>query len=711
MKAGAALDLEAAGLDRVSLHRLLREGCAELERLGRIRGAYRWTARRITRARLQVVLAASLLGMPLASPASAAEPRFMPPLALAFRLPGVGGQSSPTLADLDGDGDLDAFVGEFSGDTIFFENTGTASAPAFAPPVTNPFGLADVGFLSAPSFADLDGDGDLDAFIGEYDGDTFFFENTGTAGNPALASPVTNPFGLADVGLYSAPSFADLDGDGDLDAFVGERSASTFFFENTGTAGAPAFASPVANPFGLADVVFISAPSFADLDGDGDLDAFIGRGDGDTLFFENTGTAGAPAFASPVTNPFGLSDVGSRSRPSFADLDGDGDLDTFIGAYSGDAFFFENMGTADAPAFAQPEENPFGLADVGLNGTPTFGDLDGDGDLDAFIGERYGDTLFFENLGTASAPAFAVPEAHPFGLADLGDRSAPTFADLDGDGDLDAFNGENFGRTFFFENLGTPSAPAFVAPVTNPFGLAGVGYRSVPTFADLDGDGDLDAFVGEYYGATVFFENTGTASAPAFAAPVTNPFGLASVDYYGAPTFADLDGDGDLDAFIGEDLGNTVFFENVTSSPLDAEVTPKLKLNFRKELKDSIQLKLKQWVLPGDFVAAGAELSVNVGGSVVAGTLDAKGKFKSADKRDKLKLKQRKKDGTWTLSVKRKKGDFAAALLDEGLRDEDNAKPGKVVRVTVSIDAGGSTYARFVELSYRSKLGKTGSAK
>jgi hypothetical protein len=39
MKLCAPLDLEAGGLDRASLHRLLREGCAELERLRRIRGA------------------------------------------------------------------------------------------------------------------------------------------------------------------------------------------------------------------------------------------------------------------------------------------------------------------------------------------------------------------------------------------------------------------------------------------------------------------------------------------------------------------------------------------------------------------------------------------------------------------------------------------------------------------------------------------------
>jgi hypothetical protein len=214
---------------------LLREASAELAYLRRIRGASRRTARRIARARARLAVATALLGSaPLAQPALARPPSFVNPLA-PFGLGTVGRESSPTFADIDGDGDLDAFVGEFLGNTVFFENTGTASAPAFAPPVTNPFGLADVGSLASPAFADLDGDGDLDAFVGAFTGDTLFFENTGTASAPAFAPPVTNPFGLADVGRNASPAFADIDGDGDLDAFVSERYGNTIFFECQGT--------------------------------------------------------------------------------------------------------------------------------------------------------------------------------------------------------------------------------------------------------------------------------------------------------------------------------------------------------------------------------------------------------------------------------------------------------------------------------------------
>jgi len=337
----------------------------------------------------------------------------------------------------------------------------------FIPPLTlSPFGLTDVGFDSAPTFADLDSDGDLDAFLGEFLGTTQYFENTGTATSPAFAAASANPFGLTDVGFHSAPTFADLDSDGDLDAFIGEYYGTRQYFENTGTATSPAFAAASANPFGLTDLSSHSTPTFADLDGDGDLDAFIGDGGGNTQYFENTGTATSPAFAAASANPFGLTDVGQNSAPTFADLDSDGDLDALIGEFFGTTQYFENTGTATSPAFAAASANPFGLADVVQNSAPTFADLDSDGDLDAFIGERYGSTFYFENTGTATSPAFAAASANPFGLTDVGYTSAPTFADLDGDGDLDAFIGEGYGQTEYFENVTGGSLPVELAGFT-----------------------------------------------------------------------------------------------------------------------------------------------------------------------------------------------------------------------------------------------------
>ena len=91
------------------------------------------------------------------------------------------------------------------------------------------------------------------------------------------------------------------------------------------------------------------------------------------------------------------------------DIDNDDDIDAFVGDQAGDIIFWEltdegNFATGDWEA---EEYNPFGITNVGYFAAPTFVDIDGDGDFDAFIGEEYGNTIFFENVGTPTSAAFA----------------------------------------------------------------------------------------------------------------------------------------------------------------------------------------------------------------------------------------------------------------------------------------------------------------
>src|SRR4051812_45133081 len=106
--------------------------------------------------------------------------------------------------------------------------------------------------------------------------------------DPVFGAPVTNPFGLTDIGAVARPTFADIDGDGDLDACIGRSDGTTQFFRNTGSTSAPSFVAEGAN-FGLTDVGYSASPVFADIDDDGDLDAFVGGWDGVTRFFRNSG--------------------------------------------------------------------------------------------------------------------------------------------------------------------------------------------------------------------------------------------------------------------------------------------------------------------------------------------------------------------------------------------------------------------------------------
>ncbi len=280
----------------------------------------------------------------------------------------------------------------------------------------------------------------------------------------------------------------------------------------------------------------------------------------------------AQSFAPPQMNPFGLvSDSVSLASPKYADIDHDGDFDLFAGKYGGFMQFFENTGSNTVPAFGPPIQNPFGiiapLSDYKI-AFPAFADIDNDGDLDLFIGGIYDERQydanikFYENTGSNVAPAFAAPLTNPFGLVPGYMFAMPDFADIDNDGDLDLFTGEAYGILKFRENTGTITDPGFANPVPNPFGITPAYEFGSPAFADIDHDGDLDLFEGEYYGNMLYFQNTGSVTVPAFAPAVQNPFGLIPTDYYNFPAIADLDDDGDADIIVGEYYSNFQYFKN-----------------------------------------------------------------------------------------------------------------------------------------------------
>lgn len=287
------------------------------------------------------------------------------------------------------------------------------------------------------------------------------------------------------------------------------------------------------------------------------------------------------AFTTPVNNPFGLSNTYQTAVPVQADLDNDGDLDILVAEYYGVFQYFENTGTSSAPAFAAPVQNPFGLtASLAYLPGLSFADLDNDGDLDLMTYEYNtttytADIKYYENIGSATVPAFAAPTTNPFGIGPATYFKAPKLVDLDNDGDYDLVTSEYNTSTYltefrYQENIGSSTAANFGPSQTSPFGL------TFPTnvnaglvdFNDLDGDGDLDMIFGEFYGNASFgyFENTGSPTSPAFAAPTINPFGLVSTTQMNNPILLDLDNDGDLDILSGEYGGNLVYFENIFSN-------------------------------------------------------------------------------------------------------------------------------------------------
>ncbi len=285
----------------------------------------------------------------------------------------------------------------------------------------------------------------------------------------------------------------------------------------------------------------------------------------------------AQSFAPPVTSPFGLAAGQTTGWPTFTDIDGDGDLDLFMVSYDYSTYaqnltFFENIGTPEAPVFVGDsfENNPFGIVMPAYVTTAVFADLDNDGDSDLLLGAYYNTGFhYLENVGTATAPEFAAAQTNPFGLTASGQIQIPTLADLDNDGDLDLISGKEYGQVLYFKNNGTPEVPAFAAPVTNPFGITPPpSIFDFPVLADLDNDGDQDLLFTSYYpGTQIYFtENTGTPAAPAFSAPQAAPFGLTVAGQsFAIPAVGDIDNDGDLDVFTNDYASNTMYFQENTS--------------------------------------------------------------------------------------------------------------------------------------------------
>jgi len=392
-------------------------------------------------------------------------------------------------------------------------------------------------------------------------------------------------------GRHGANALAtgDLGGDGDPDLLWGDFfSQSLYLLENTGSCDAPqieraADVYPDENPIQTSGY---NASALADVDGDGDQDLLVGvlgGGSGTSsvdnlLFLENTGTDAQPSYVRRTRRFLRTLDVGLVSAPALVDLDGDGDQDLVVGnnaepgAASARLHLFSNVGSASAPAFEQQRDRLLPNAEDGFNFVPAFGDVDDDGDPDLYLGTFSGTVRFYRNEGTATDPQF---EREPTGDVDLpqGNFATPALTDIDADGDLDLFVGSSSseGIVAFFRNVGTPQAPDFQLEAERYAGIEADRRRTHPTFADADGDGGADLFLGTEAGVS-FYRNTGTPDQAVFDAPSDSlRLPLRSL---AAPALADLDGDRRPDLVAGGDGGGLKFFAG-QGEPVGPSVSPR----------------------------------------------------------------------------------------------------------------------------------------
>jgi len=516
-----------------------------------------------------------------------------------------------TAADLDGDGTVDPVAASFTSDTVtWYPNvasltvvgtTPVRSAPSadtttnvtvsFSKPLDETTVDQSTVAVTSAQFGALDeADGSvavngdeltfeparpfeageevsvrLGASIRDVDGvplDPAYTFGFTTQTGPESGAFVDVGAGLTGVERGSA-NWGDYDGDGDLDLIVTGLDGSN--------PTATIYENDVENENGFTAIgagltpVELSSSAWGDYDGDGDLDLVVTGSDGSSPT--------ATIYENDVANGNGFSAIGAgltgveSGSASWGDYDGDGDLDLVVVGSDG------NNPTATIYENDVENENGFTAIGAGLtaieSGSASWGDYDGDGDLDLVVTGTDGSNptaTIYEN-DVANGNGFSAIGA---GLTGVESGSA-SWGNYDGDGDLDlAITGSDGSdaRAWIYEN-DVANGNGFTAIGA---GLTGV-EAGASAWGDYDGDGDLDLIVAGSDGSD--------PTATIYENDVANGNGFAAIDagLIGTNTssvaWGDYDGDDGLDLVVaggdGSDPRTTVYQQaappRVTADP------------------------------------------------------------------------------------------------------------------------------------------------
>lgn len=328
------------------------------------------------------------------------------------------------FADYDGDGDPDLYVGFNGGANRLYRN----QAGIFTD-VAETAGVADKRATRAAAWADFDNDNDPDLLLGFTPGAEpvlklyrndmgRFLDVTATAGL-RLDSAAVRQF-----------SWIDIDNDNDLDLFVALRDRPNAMYRNDGGRF-----TDVAAQMGLADTRRSVGAVWFDYEEDGDLDLYVANQDGDRngLFrneggrFTDVGEAAGAAWGGRMPDER----TNGTVRPCAADVDGDGHLDLVAANYGRNGLLlYRGQGRFEDASKA------WGIDIDARYDTCALSDFDHDGRIDLYVngtvtgGISYRDALF---RNTSSS----FVEVTPGNIAALQADHGVQWADVDGDGDED----------------------------------------------------------------------------------------------------------------------------------------------------------------------------------------------------------------------------------------------------------------------------------
>lgn len=295
----------------------------------------------------------------------------------------------------------------------------------------------------------------------------------------------------------------------------------------------------------------------------------------------------------------------SGSAELCMDLDGDGDKEFITGDIAfNNLTMLTNGGTPTNSNFVKidvafPASNNSTIpVDMTIFPCPFSVDADGDGLKDLLVSpnatnacENFNSVAYYKNTGSNSVPVFQHIQNNLLQdqQIDLGEGAYPVFFDYNNDGLQDLFIG-NYGyygvpfqpKIALFKNTGSLTDPRFELITRDYDNLNASGLvNMVPTFGDLDGDGDADMIIGDYVGNLHYFQNTAASGAEAkfvlLQTKLKNSKNfLIDVGDFAVPQIVDMDNDGKNDLIIGGRNGKVAYYHNTgtgTTVPVFDSIT------------------------------------------------------------------------------------------------------------------------------------------